>query len=88
MAGLHVESSADSKVHFNHVLLLLASMIPLALTIGIELLLVGRAIDRGALVPLLVAFLAAVLVTSWFVLPRSGGQTQIDSTATERNPHV
>jgi len=47
--------------------LLLWSMVPLALSI--EFYLVGRVIEDGAIVPLGAAFLFAVFVGLWFVLP-------------------
>jgi Family of unknown function (DUF6328) len=50
--------------------LLLWSMVPLALSICIEFYLVGRVIEEGAIVPLGAAFLIAVFVGLWFVLPR------------------
>jgi hypothetical protein len=49
--------------------LLLWSMVPLALSICIEFYLVGRVIEDGAIVPLGAAFLFAVFVGLWFVLP-------------------
>src|SRR5438093_8268516 len=49
--------------------LLLWSMVPLALSICIEFYLVGRVIEDGVLVPLGAAFLFAVFVGLWFVLP-------------------
>ena len=50
--------------------LLLWSMAPLALSICIEFYLVGRVIDGSPIVPLGAAFLFAVFVGLWFVLPR------------------
>ena len=50
--------------------LFLWSMVPLALSICIEFYLVGRVIEGGAIVPLGAAFLFAVFVGLWFVLPR------------------
>jgi hypothetical protein len=44
-------------------------MVPLALSICIEFYLVGRVIEDGTIVPLGAAFLFAVFVGLWFVLP-------------------
>jgi hypothetical protein len=50
--------------------MLLASMAPLTLSLCIDLYLVARVVDAGVIAPLLAAFMGAIYIGLWFVLPR------------------
>ncbi len=50
--------------------MLLASMVPLAISICIDFYLVGQVIYHGTLIPLLTTALFVTIIFFWFVMPR------------------